>query len=63
MKKCTNQSILYAQDKAIWGDSWHGGQDGKKQWKRNLKLEFSIGQVPCLRVWGCPRKLTSRELH
>ena len=32
----------------------------RRRWK--FKLEFSGGEVSCLRLWGCPRNLISREL-
>ena len=52
-----------AQDKVIWGNSWYGGQDGEIfKIEKYMKLDVSKGQVSYLRVQGCPRNLTSKEL-
>ena len=61
VEKSTGRSRISAQNMVIWGNGWYAGED-EKTINYFLKLEFFGGQVYCLRLWGCPRNLTSGEL-
>ena len=56
------RSRIPAQDESVWSNHWYGKQDGKT----NYILFFQVGvlqrSTSSLRVWGCPRNLTSGEL-
>ena len=57
VEKCTGRSRISTQNKVFEATTCMTNTMEFFKKNKNLKLEFSGGQVSCPRVWGCPRNV------